>query len=323
MSRAFALQARHYLQVSRLGNEEAIVHLRSFVRNAPQYQHMPDRKLYWNLWRVFAGFLYYLKQRFLFGRVTNKKIEILRSMKDSNLRLPALIIGNGPSQNSLTIEQIGRLKACGAKIFVMNSFNKTSISLEFSPDYYFLLDPNYENEGDPERTTALEYIEANANTTLIVSSLSDIDPGGNSRILHINGISAVGLWKRNSPILPNTHPQGVLFSALELASYLGHSPIYVTGVDNSFYLHHFHNQGGEIFVQSRGLHSYFDEESERWPVIPYLTRSMADVLYAHAVFLRDLKEFGKNKNVVNVGLADFTNDAFPFGCLLPQGPKPT
>lgn len=296
--------------------------LRSFVRNAPQYQHMPDRKFFWNLWRIFAGFLYYLKQRFLFGRVTNERIEIWRSKRESNRGLPALIIGNGPSQNCLTIEQIKRLKEYGAKIFVMNSFDKTSISSEFSPDYYFLLDPIYEDESNPERSKTLRYIEENARTTLIVSSLSDIDLGENSRTLYINGISAVGLWKRTSPILPNTHPQGVLFSALELASYFGHSPIYVTGVDNSFYMHHFHNQCGEIFVQSKGLHSYFNEESEKLPVIPYLTRSMADVLYAHAVFLRDLKEFGSDKNVVNVGLSDFTNDAFPFGCLLPQGLKP-
>ena len=292
--------------------------LRSFVRKAPQYQHMPERKLFWNSWRVVGGFLYFLKQQFLFGNSTRRKLKVVHKMKDMNKGLPALIIGNGPSQNTLTIGQITRLKENGASVFVMNGFNKTSIGGKFSPDYYFLLDPAYGEGENPERLSALDYLEKNSSTVLVVSTVADFNLDNPARILHVNGISATGLWQKNSPILPNTHPQGVLFSALELASYLGHSPIYVTGIDNSFYLHHFHNQLGEVYVQSRGLHSYADEEADKWPTIPYLTRNMSDVLYAHAVFLRDLREFAKDRAVANVGLTDITNDAFPFSCLLPQ-----
>ena len=45
---------------------------------------------------------------------------------------------------------------------------------------------------------------------------------------------------------------------------------------------------------------------------------MADVLYAHAIFLRDLKAFSTERPIINVGITDFTNDSFPFACLLPQ-----
>ena len=292
--------------------------IRNFVRNAPQYQHMPEGDFLWHLYRRFAGLLYFIKQCFLYGDDTRRKIRPLQSLKHQNKGIPALVIANGPSQNSLTFDQIRFLRDKGTKIFVMNAFSKTSISSKFSPDYYIMIDPILEDSNNSERFQAQSYLESNPQTTLVLPSTWKSVPPKSTKHIFVNSLSAVGLWRKTSSLLPSTHPQGVLFTALELAYHLGHTPIYVTGIDNSFYLNHFHNQFGEIHLKMKGLHSY-QEDSEDSPVIPFLTRSMSDVLYSHAVFLRDLRRFAKGKTIVNVGTTDFTNDALPFSCLLPRG----
>lgn len=292
---------------------------RNYVRNAPQYQHMPISNFTSPLWRITAGWLYFLKQELFFGVDTFKKTRALKKYRNSNLGSPALIIANGPSQKNLTLDQIQHIKNLGGKIFVMNSFDKSPLAGSFSPDFYFLLDPAYEQEENVERATITEYLSQNLNTTLVLSSLSKKISIIHSKKLFINGIQAVGLARFLSPVLPNVQPQGVIFSALKVAKFLGHSPVYVTGVDQSHYLHHRHNQTGEVIIVLKGLHSYQEEpEGEIGKTIPYLTRNMGDVLYAQAVLLRDLRAFASQVPVVNVGISDFTNDSFPFACLLPQ-----
>jgi hypothetical protein len=294
-----------------------LMKIRNFVKNAPQYQQMPEGDFVWHLYRRFAGFLYFTKQFFLYGGDTIRKIGPLRSLKNLDRGVPALIIANGPSQNSLTFNQIERLRESGTKIFVMNSFFRNALSAKFSPDYYIMIDPILEDSSDLERIQVQSYLESNPLTTLVVPSTWQSSYSKLTKIIFVNGLSAVGLWRKTSSLLPSTHPQGVLFTALELAVHFGHTPIYVTGIDNSFYLNHFHNQYGKINIAMKGLHSYEDDD-EVLPTKPFLTRNMSDVLYSHAIFLRDLRRLSYGKTIVNVGITDFTNDALAFACLLPQ-----
>jgi hypothetical protein len=136
-------------------------------------------------------------------------------------------------------------------------------------------------------------------------------------VYYLNSISAVGLWRKTSPLLPSVHPQGVLFAALEFAIFLGSSCIYVVGVDQSHYLHHRHNRKREVIIKLKGLHAYDDEEGEDGVgrTNSFLTRNMADVLFAHAIFLRDLERLNQKATIINVAVTDETNDAFEFGKL--------
>jgi len=293
--------------------------LRSFVRNAPQYQHMPSGAIFAKAWQWLGGFAYLLKQELLYFQKSRIRLKMLRQMKNSKRGLPILIIGNGPSSAALTPEQVLKLRLQKAEVISMNNYDKMEISSRIIPDFHFLLDPEYQKVELEERKSIQIYLESHPEIQLVQSSLVPSPMDWTKRVLFVNGIQAVGLWKSNSPLKANTYPQGVLFSALKFAHFLGYSPIYVTGIDNSFYKNHLHNQFGSIFINTENLHSYNDKAAEKYiKTIPYLTRNMSDVLFAHAIFLRDLKKFGKGKTIINVGLTDFTNDAFPFGCLLPK-----
>ena len=292
--------------------------LRSFVRNAPQYQHMPNHMILGKTWQWLAGFIYFLKQEILYFPKSIKRMRTLRKMRNVKKNTPVLIIGNGPSLATLTSAQVKKLKLQNGEVITMNNYDKTSISTEIIPEFHFLLDPEYQKVELDARKSIQTYLESHPEIQLIQSSLVPVDFNWTKRSLFVNGIQAVGLWKSDSPLKANTYPQGVLFSALKFAHFLGYSPIYVTGIDNSFYKNHLHNQIGSIVIDTDGLHSYSDEAEGKYEkTIPFLTRNMSDVLFAHAIFLRDLKKFSKGKTIVNVGLSDHTNDAFPFGCLLP------
>ena len=278
---------------------------------------MPENVAHGTVWRWLAGFLYYLKVQILFAFKSRGRTNKIRKLKDTKRGQPVLIIGNGPSTNSISVDQIKALQGRGGEVICMNSYDRNRFSETVVPNYYFLIDPTYEQDQFIEKNSTVEYLNKNPEIHLVESSLANTNLGVLNNRLYINGISAVGLWKSDSPLRPNTYPQGVLFSALKFAVHLGYSPIYLIGVDNSHYLHHYHNQMGEILIKTNGLHSYTDEGvGEVGKTNPYLTSSMSDVLYAHAVFLRDLRKFGRGRKIINVGLSDTTNDAFPFGCLL-------
>ena len=291
--------------------------LRTFVRNAPQYQHMPSGGMYSKIWQWLAGFAYFLKQEILYFRKSRNRLRILRKMKNTKKGKPVLIIGNGPSASTLTTDQVMRLRLKDGEVITMNNFDKAEISCDVIPDFHFLLDPEFEDVENGRSESIRTYLESHPEIQLIQSSLITKPLKWKNQTLFVNGVQAVGLWKSDSPLNANTYPQGVLFSALKFAHFLGYTPIYVTGVDNSYYKNHFHNQLGEVIVITEGMHSYTNEISGKYDkTIPYLTRNMSDVLFAHAIFLRDLKKFANGKTIINVGLTDFTNDAFPFGCLL-------
>ncbi|CAN2246488.1 hypothetical protein MCEMKE45_01372 [Candidatus Planktophila vernalis] len=239
-------------------------------------------------------------------------------MRNVKKNIPVLIVGNGPSSATLTSAQVKKLKLQNGEVITMNNYDKIPISSEIIPEFHFLLDPEYQKAERDASKSIQTYLKSHPEIQLIQSSLVPDNFNWTNISLFVNGIQAVGLWKSDSPLKANTYPQGVLFSALKFAHFLGYSPIYVTGIDNSFYKNHLHNQNGTIIIDTDGLHSYSDEaEGKYTKTIPFLTRNMSDVLFAHAIFLRDLKRFGKGKTIVNVGLGDHTNDAFPFGCLLP------
>lgn len=291
--------------------------LKTFVRKAPQYQQMPNGKALHSLWRWVSGFIFFLKQTILYLPITARRLKALKSLKGSKTNKQVLIIANGPSSKDLNESEIRRLKELGCDFIVMNGFGRMDIAEFCEANYYFLLDPDYDEENNPDRESINDYLRKNRKTFVVLSSTAPMKNLYDGNKLFLNGIQAVGLWNSESPILPNTHPQSVLFAALKFAHYLDYSTIMVCGVDNSYYLHHVHNQFNEILIKNSGIHAYEESAEEMYrKTIPYLTRNMSDVLYSHAIFLRELRKFANGKRIVNVGVNDVSNDALPFGRLL-------
>lgn len=277
------------------------------------YQQLPQNSHIDVAWRVMAGWLYLLKQ--ILGLRLSLIAELLDLRKHKNVYKlqECLIIGNGPGSISLTEFQYNSLKKSGLKTFVLNNFWNSPLSQFITPDFIVISDPSYSDLTSADSHGLRRYIEANPEIRIISPTNGQRYL---SKTLRINGISASGLWRGFSPLLPSTTVQGVLFDALKVSAYFGFSRIYVTGVEHSHYLNHKHLGAGKIFLDLHNLHSY--DEKGIMPVIPHLTRNMADIAYAQAILLRDLRLFTKKVEIINVNLLDMTNDAFPTACLLPR-----
>ena len=287
--------------------------IKLFVRMAPQYQQMPRNFYIDPLWRVAAGWLYFIKQVLSIKRNFVRDMLKLRSLKDIYRGRECIIIGGGPGSTTLKDYQYQALRDRGVKVFVLNNFWLSPLAKFITPDFIVISDPSYSKYYGNDYRGLRDYLNANS----LIQVISPTNGEWNfANTIRINGLSATGLWNGISPLLPSTTIQGVFFDALKTAKHLGFSKIYVTGVEHTHYFNHRHLGAGKLVIDVRGLHSYDDSESI--PVIPYLTRGMSDVLYAQAILLRDLKKISKKMDILNVNLNDFTNDSLPMACLLPR-----
>jgi hypothetical protein len=205
----------------------------------------------------------------------------------------------------------------GGKVFTLNNFNWSPLSKLFKPDFIFLFDPDYFQDKSVKSHSIFEYISSNPEITVVFPSTLRREFNFENQITYVNDVTATGLWFGTNPEKPNTCVPAVFFHALKFAIYLGHSPIYVIGVEHSYFLHVKHNQFGSLVLSHTSLYSY-PEKNTYSEVDNRMVRNMADLHYAQAILLRDLGKFAKVANVVNVAEVDHTNDAFPFACLLPR-----
>lgn len=289
--------------------------IKKFVRSAPLYDHYSPPSFKNLLWQRSALLLYSTKREILFGTKIRKRVEELRLMKGAFAGTPALVIANGPSAKGISQESVQNLRRNKCKFYVMNEFYRNEqLTSIIEPDFYFMTDPVWENE-DRYRTSPLhEYFNIHTDCREVRPASTELSKLFTKKPLYVNWIPGAGLVKAFNPIGWRCYPDGVLFSVLAFAKYVGHYPVYVIGADTSMYMNHYVTREGIIRVSKASLHSYPEEGVDN-EIDPQLTRHMSDVLFSAARFLDDLRRYCADF-AVNVGVDDTTNDALPRGCLL-------
>jgi hypothetical protein len=199
------------------------------------------------------------------------------------------------------------------------------LASQIEPDYYFITDPEHWN---PVSYSTLnlkaELIEYFANVT---SDCCLVQPAQNPDLiashrnyLYIDGRSAQGLWRGKSPVRPWGLPASVAMIAISTLQYLGYKRIYFSGLDSNFLSFFEVDSLNKVVNPGVGQHFYkadADQEDLQKPIdenhkLPY--RNMADLHFAHGIFLRDLR-FLVGDSCINVG-GDKSNDVSPRACLL-------
>lgn len=286
------------------------------MRNAPLYQQYPKRQISDAIWQRIAGFLYAVKMQINLGRHIRLRLRRLRQLEGTCKGKRAMVIANGPSSNDLTEFQIKNLIDSGFEFIVMNDFYKNNrLSSQINPSYYCLGDPYYLIASE-NFSNFQNYFNAHLDCVEVRPATLDDTYLFSRNALYYNPIPGAGFTRRFTPLHWRAYPDGILFVALCLAKFLGYSTVYVIGAENSMYKHHYFSSEMRIKHRISGLHSYQDDIEET-ETIPFITRSMSDVLFAHARFLEDLKRLCSHF-AINVGQSDETNDALPKACLLPK-----
>ena len=304
-----------------------------FVRNHisewPGYQFVPDTGVFHNTkLRLRAG-ASLLSATLRESPETRQRRRTLKSHQNSQ-HGQVLVLGNGPSVNNLTVVQIKRFQSFGGKVAVMNGFLFSDLSEKILPDYYFLVDPAYWNAEDPEGTDLKSRLinhvtEANPDCILVQPANYPLISHHHSKYLFVDGRSIAGLRRVAQPNKPWGLPSSVAMAAISTMKFLGFSLIYFAGLDSDSYKNFFIDDLNQVMFSSKG--NYFFNASENlsetsWqehndvrPMRDWPIRHMADVLYAAAIFMRDL-EWLAGEHCINVG-SDRTNDSAPRACLLP------
>ena len=305
--------------------------VRSKISSWPWYQEGPDGNIFHHYLRMKLRVLLSL-----FADTLRMNKEVKKRIKDTSKRQESefcevLVIGNGPSANSLTENQYLRFKSSGGKILVMNGFVDSPLADFIKPDYYCLMDLGYWNpvhESEFGRLTKISEL-----LTASSDSITFMQPANQSKLfenysnyLFFDGRSIAGIRRIARPDKPWGLPGSVAMMAIASLKFLGHKVIYFTGLDSDASRHYFVNDLNELLWDSRNYYFYTSEEKAEsrtdivedgvYKVPPGLINNFVDLLYSDAVFRRDLRWL-MSENCINVG-GDRTNDAAPRACLLKE-----
>jgi hypothetical protein len=302
--------------------------IRTHISNWNGYQQVPNPHSLDQFKSRLRELLSFVSNTLTMSSETKQKIKETNKRRNSKSNT-VLLIGNGPSAASLTLEQLNHFKATGGSIAVMNSFFRTELASMIVPDYYFLIDrdfwsPQFENSKDEGKLIA-NYIRDFAPTVHIVQPASFRPIVANHKnFIYVDGRTIQGLRRIARPDKPWGLPSAVALYAIATLKFLGHSTILFTGLDSNFVSFYTADDLNRVVNKPQGMHSYKAEVTNENNIAPIDSRQslklpfrhLADLYYAHGIFLRDLYWLSRDR-CVNVG-NDSTNDSAPRGCLLPK-----
>lgn len=301
---------------------------RDQIADWPGYQFVPDTGVSHKLKLRLRTGASFISETLRENPETRKRRRSVR-MKKNTERGEILLLGNGPSINNLTVDQIIRFQSHGGKIAVMNGFLFSDLSEKFLPDYYFIVDPGYWVEDNVEGNSLAKKLkkyleETNPSCILVQPGTNPLISEMHSNYLFIDGRSVAGLLRIAKPNRPWGLPASVAMIAISALKYVGFETIYFAGLDSDSYKNFFVNDLNEVMFSSENYYFFTQTDGQGgstaetfegarpmrdWPI-----RHMSDVLYAAAIFMRDL-HWLVGENCINVG-GDRTNDSAPRACLL-------
>lgn len=244
-------------------------------------------------------FIYNLVQKMQFYRRRGPSRVLLKQtkeMKNSRKGKTALILGSGPSLNTLKAEIARNFFD---DIFVVNNYYLHEVSKILRPDFYCLSDPNYFVS---DKTNAIhndnrlfDFILEN-NATLLVSHFyrnSRIDK--RIKTIFFDDREWRGYRSNISPMRPRSYGSFTLYKALALACFFGYDRIFVLGLDNTEFKSYVGSKDNKIYVDN--FSNYAKSEVElRSTVSPEgFSSGIAGRMQSYALQFSDLFLFNKHK----------------------------
>ena len=269
---------------------------------------------------LIFGYAYYLKDIIRYKKHYHSLIRLGNSRGGS-----AIVIGNGPSQGYLTESYLQDFRDGGGSIYVVNYWNKNLKLASIAPDYLVVSDPGtlanpaeikLNNERLVDNNNLLEYLKKNTAINIFcpfgrVDYISSLV--GKTRVFGFCDIEVRWLSSNINPIFPRGYLSMTILKALSLSIFLGHSEIFVIGMDNTYprnlycdYDNHLINH--EIHA---GVPDFISDFSSMFPSV---ATYMQDMLYLFG----DITRCFSAKQVINLDPYSLTDAFKKNGLLLPN-----
>lgn len=220
-----------------------------------------------------------------------------------------LVLANGPSVNSLSVQQIQNFLDGGGKLAVMNGYIESPLSKIFIPDFYFMMDPvNWvlPKSGDLVFKSRLEgYLNDNESKITFVQPvrLPKYSPE-HGKYLMVSSLCSSGLFRGKNPFICWGLASSTMLVSLAVLKRLGFNEIFVGGVDGNSYLNYEVDVMNQLNFKSSNHHFYEearldadDSQSSHFGVDfdRSILRGIHDVLYAEAILRRDFHFISEGK----------------------------
>ena len=243
--------------------------------------------------------------------IRKKALVRIRKKKNSMSNKSALVLANGPSLNSISLEQVAKAQDESTDVFVVNFFPIVEKTQVMIPNYLVLSDPvTKPNSIDPRSVALWNWIGIHQKVQIICPSswyrtLKD-NEFDISRFIFFDDTALIS-WSRNvSPVRARGYLSLTAYKALAVACFFGYSEIEIIGFDNSQIKGLVVDDKNRIFQGP----SHFVEYEMLTDISDLYYGGVGDYFHDFSCAFLDLKKFSHYKNIRNLDSDSFV-DAFP------------
>lgn len=243
--------------------------------------------------------------------VRKKALVRIRKKKNSMQNKSALVLANGPSLNSISLEQVAKAQRDSTEVFVVNFFPIVEKTQVMIPNYLVLSDPvTKPNSIEPRSVALWNWIDINQQVQIICPISwyrtlrnSEFDL---SRCIFFDDTALIS-WSRNvSPIRARGYLSLTAYKALAVACFFGYSEIEIIGFDNSQIKGLVVDEENRIFQGP----SHFVEYEKLIDITDLYHGGVGDYFHDFSCAFIDLRKFSHFRNIWNLDRNSFV-DAFP------------
>ena len=165
-------------------------------------------------------------------RFFNKTLALKASAKKKR----ALIVGNGPSQGYLSLEDLDQFVKSGGETYCVNYWNRNLELSAHIPTWMVFSDTQCFDEKDSGSIELIKYLKNNQSIKIIVptSEIKLIQSKELKNEIYCIIDLELTVWKNINPLLTRGYFTLTLYKALAWSVYLGYDSIGVIGMDNTF-----------------------------------------------------------------------------------------
>ena len=213
----------------------------------------------------------------------------------------ALIIGNGPSQGFLKLQELDNFVNNGGHTFCLNDWYKDKLLSKHIPTWYFLSDPaHFSNSYFLKHI--IKYFKINPSIKIVVPSkqLKFLKKQGLKNQLFCFADTEIIFFKNINPLFPRGYCSMTLYKALAWSVYLGYNSIGVIGMDNTYVKEIFNDENNKLFL----LHN--NKIDDRLVLKKQTNLNMSDFLFDLFESFYHLEYF-PNNNIFNLDKFSLTD----------------
>jgi hypothetical protein len=243
--------------------------------------------------------------------IRRKALSGLRKRKNSMSSKFALVLANGPSLNTISLEEVAKAQLELTEVFAVNFFPIVEKTQVMIPNYVVLSDPGTKpNSLDPRSIELWNWFELNQKVQIICPSSWYRSLRDNrfdlNRFVFFDDTALIS-WSRNvSPVRARGYLSLTAYKALSVACFFGYSEIEIIGFDNSQIKGLIVDEKNRLFQGP----SHFVEYENISDITDLYYRGVGDYFHDFSCAFLDLRKFSHFENIWNLDRHSFV-DAFP------------